>query len=265
MKMPTILQTAEDLEYPSTDGKPMAENTLQFQWIVTIHGNLDGLYLEGSNVFVAGDHFWYPVQGAPTIRVAPDVFVVFGRPKGHRSSYRQWREGGIAPQVTFEIRSPGNDDEEMDLKFEFYERYGVEEYYLFDPDNGDLQGWRRSGRKLLPIPNMDGWVSPRLGIKFDLSGSELVILRPDGQRFLTFAELMERKAQAERAAADAARAVTQAERAAADAARAVTQAERAAADAASAVTQAERATQQAQQRAERLAAQLRALGIEPSE
>ena len=94
--------------YPESDGQPIAENTLQFQWIVTIEGGLDALFINDPNVFVAGDLLWYPVEGEPTIRAAPDSMVVFGRPKGDRGSYSQWEEGGIPPQVVFEILSPGN-------------------------------------------------------------------------------------------------------------------------------------------------------------
>jgi membrane protein involved in colicin uptake len=36
---------------------------------------------------------------------------------------------------------------------------------------------------------MNGWVSPRLGIRFELTPDTLVIYRPDGQRFLTPVEL----------------------------------------------------------------------------
>lgn len=50
---------------------------------------------------------WYPVESHPEIRTAPDVLVVFGRPKGHRGSYKQWEEDNIPPQVVFEILSPG--------------------------------------------------------------------------------------------------------------------------------------------------------------
>ena len=78
--------------------------------------------------------------------------VVFGRPKGERGSYKQWEEGGIAPQVVFEILSPGNRLDEMIRKFRFYERYGVEEYYIYNPDNGDLVGWQRRDGGLEEIP-----------------------------------------------------------------------------------------------------------------
>ena len=64
----------------------MAENTLQAEWIVTIHGNLAILFKDEPNVFVAMDNFIYPVVGDNTICTAPDVYVAFGRPKGHRGS-----------------------------------------------------------------------------------------------------------------------------------------------------------------------------------
>src|SRR5687768_4537540 len=128
--MNSIVTTpSKPIVYPESDGQPMAENTLQFRWIVTIQGGLDALFANDPNVFVAGDLLWYPVDGEPTIRQAPDAMVVFGRPKGERGSYRQWEEGGVAPQVVFEVLSPGNRAGEMTRKSLFYERYGVEEYY----------------------------------------------------------------------------------------------------------------------------------------
>jgi len=94
--------------------------------------------------------------------------------------------------------------------------YGVEEYYIYNPDNGDLLGWRRGDGGLEEITEMNGHVSQRLGIRFEPGEgpNNLRILGPDGQRLLTHQELME-QVEAER------------------------------------------------QRAERLAARLRELGIEP--
>lgn len=108
-----------EIVYPDSDGQPRAENTLQFRWIVTIQGGLDALFAHDPNVFVAGDLLWYPVEGSNTIRVAPDVMVAFGRPKGYRGSCRQWDEGNIAPQVVFEVVSPGNRMGEMTQKVHF--------------------------------------------------------------------------------------------------------------------------------------------------
>jgi len=174
--------------YPDSDGQPMADNTKQFRCIVTIQGGLDALFQDHADIFVAGDLLWYPIEGDNKIRMAPDVMVVFGRPKGDRGSYQQWREDNISPQVVFEILSPGNRLAEMVRKLKFYERYGVEEYYVYDPDNIDLSGWLRSGSELNEIESMSGWVSPRLAIRFELA-SELEIYRPDGEKFLTYVEL----------------------------------------------------------------------------
>jgi Uma2 family endonuclease len=178
-----------DVDYPDSDGQPMAENTLQWEWIATIKHGLDELFRHDEDVFVAGDLLWYPVEGDNTTRTAPDALVAFGRLKGYRGSYMQWREGGVAPQVVFEVLSPGNRAGEMAKKFQFYETYGVEEYYVYDPDEHTLEGWLRDGAKLQPIPEMDGWVSPRLGVRFDLSRGDLTIYRPDGRPIATYLEL----------------------------------------------------------------------------
>ena len=70
--------TLPEIHYPDSDGKPMADNTKQFRWIQLYKGNLDVLFAPRDDVFVAGDLLWYPVQGQPKIRQAPDVFVAFG-------------------------------------------------------------------------------------------------------------------------------------------------------------------------------------------
>ena len=195
-----VVQTSPEIIYPDCDGNPMSDNTKQFRWIVTIKENLDLLFADNSDVFVAGDLLWYPVEGSNTIRVAADAMVVFGRSKGDRGSYQQWREDNIPPQVVFEILSPGNRLGEMSKKLKFYERYGVEEYYIYDPDKIDLTGWLRQEQQLEPIDEIQGWTSPKLGIKFELAPDTLVIYRPDGERFLEFGELDARRQAAEQRA-----------------------------------------------------------------
>ena len=229
------LSLARELLYPDSDGQPMADNTLQFRWIVLIKENLELLFADQPDVFVAGDLLWYPVEGHPEIRVAPDALVAFGRPKGERGSYQQWKEDNIAPQVVFEILSPGNRLKEMLKKQEFYHDYGVEEYYIYDPDRNDLHGLLRTGVGLRTIEEIQNWTSPRLGIRFVVTGTTLELYRPDGRPFLSFLELEQRAEQADQ------RAEQERQRA---------EQERQRAD-------------QEYQRAERLAAQLRALGIDP--
>jgi Uma2 family endonuclease len=234
--------TANPIVYPTSDGKPMAENTLQWRWIVTIVGGLRARFADDPNVFIAGDLLWYPVEGRPDIRVAPDGLVAFGRPRGERGAYLQWQEGNIAPQVVFEVLSPGNRGGEMARKFQFYQRYGVEEYYLYDPDDNTLAGWQRRDGELEAITPIQGWHSPLLGVSFGLGPSELELRYPDGRRFLSYEELY---AQSERARAAAGHEHERAER---ERERAEREHERA---------------ERERERAEHLAARLRALGIDP--
>jgi Uma2 family endonuclease len=163
MSKHTTVPVPADIDYPETDGQPMAENTLQFQWIVTIQGNLDELF---PAVFVAGDLFWYPVEGDNTICTAPDILVAFGRPKGYRGSYRQWEEGDVAPQVVFEVLSPGNRPGEMEARFAFYERYGVEEYYVIDPPQESVSRLAPARGKVAADRADGGLVQPPVGYSF---------------------------------------------------------------------------------------------------
>jgi Uma2 family endonuclease len=221
--------TSAQIDYPDSDGQPMADNTKQFRWIVVIKENLELLFVNQPEVFVAGDLLWYPVEGDNAIRQAPDVMVVVGRPKGDRGSYRQWQEDNLAPQVVFEILSPGNRVGEMLRKLGFYDRHGVEEYYIYDPDKLELTGLLRGEQGLEVIEEINGWVSPRLQIRFQITDEGLEIYRPDGQRFLTYSELgLELEQERSRADQERSRA------------------------------------EQAQEQVDRLAAQLRAAGLEPN-
>lgn len=193
------------LDYPESDGKPMAENTVQFDWIVFLYDNLATHFEDRPDVFVKGNQNWYPVEGNPDLVVAPDVYVVFGRPKGDRASWKQWEEDDTPLTVVFEVLSPKNTDPEMDQKLLFYEDYGVEEYYLFDPDTNALAVYLRKDlafKRVLPLP-AQGFVSPRLGVRFDLTGDELVVRYPDGRAFVTLSEETVAKLEARQEAATA--------------------------------------------------------------
>jgi len=260
-----------DDPYPESDGKPMAESTEQYEWLVKIKENLECLFAGDPAVFVAGDLFWYPVRDRSVAdAMAPDVMVAFGRPKGLRRCYKQWEEADIAPQVVFEIRSPSNGSKDMAEKLAYYDRFGVEEYYVYDPPRNTLEVWLRQDGRLQRMSHLKGWTSPRLGIRFDLGGKTLAIFDPQGQPFLTSVERAEwmrrEQARAEeahrRAELEAARAHeerTRADRVEALAAAAITRAEHEATQAAAASARAE----QERARAERLAERLRELGVEP--
>ncbi len=244
--MSTALQTpAAEIEYPDSDGRRMSENDLQYRWIVTIRGNLGVLFKDRPDVYVAADHLIYVKEGFPKLRRAPDTYVAFGRPKGDRGSYKVWREANVFPQVIFEILAPGNRTREMARKLLFYEKYGAEEYYVYDPDRITLLGYWRKPNGLLQEFSIAGqFVSPLLGIRFDMSGPELAVSFPDGSPFLTYDEMFEQyrvdheRLLAVQMQADAEQRCAEVER---------------------------RRAETAEQELQRLQAKLRAAGIDPNE
>ncbi len=187
----------------------MADNTRQWDYIALIKNGFDVLFQDRPDVFVGGDLLWYAQEGNPKERLAPDTLIAFGRPKGYRGSYKTWAENGVEPQVVFEVLSPSNTRAEMEKKLLFYERHGVEEYYEYDPDRGELLAWCRQGDEgLVPVPDVYAWVSPRTGVRFQMDGLDLILVRPDGRPFLNaiqmdgVAEKAKARAEQERARAD---------------------------------------------------------------
>src|SRR5262249_1443807 len=133
---------------------------------------------------------------------------------------------------------------EREQKYQLQSEVTTRSNHLYDPDSGDLEGWRRGGRALEGIAAMVGFVSPRLGIRFEPGAGpdRFTIIGPDGTPFRTVQEVIEQSEADQRYAAE------QTERAEVERQRAEAERQRAEAEC---------------QRAERYAAKLRALGIEP--
>jgi Uma2 family endonuclease len=123
------------------------------------------------------------------LRTAPDVMIAFGRPKGHRGSYRQWEEGGVAPQFVMEVLSQGNRVGEMTRKGTFYAAHGVEEYVIFDPDKGSLEILVRDGSDWDSVEEPNGWRSKLTDVTFFVDGKELIAVSPTGEKFETYVEI----------------------------------------------------------------------------
>jgi Uma2 family endonuclease len=114
-------------------------------------------------------------------------------------SYKQWEEDNIGPQVVFEILSQSNKTMQgklkMQEKFEFYQRYGVEEYYIYDPLALTLEVWLRAEEVLKRVSSsaLTSWVSPRMGIRMEWQpGQVWQLFDLQGKPFMSFLELSKR-------------------------------------------------------------------------
>lgn len=192
----------QDVEYPSSDGQPMAESDLHRKEMVDLIEALTRRYQDTSDVYVAGNLFLYYKQGDPRSVVAPDVFLVKGVPKGDRLTYKLWEEGRV-PSLVIEVTSNSTRNEDLARKKRCYESQGVEEYFLHDPE-GDylsprLQGYRLTGNRYEPIrPRPDGSLDSRTtGLTLKVEGLHLRLVDTvTGERLLRVGELGERLREA---------------------------------------------------------------------
>ena len=147
MSIPVVTPTAPAaVEYPSSDGKPMAESDAQRLTIVYATDALATWFAEREGVYVSGDLLIYYEVGNPRASIAPDVFVVYGVAKRERMTYRLWEERK-APAFVLEVASANTWREDEGAKRQVYERLGVREYYQYDP-TGEYLGTQLKGARL---------------------------------------------------------------------------------------------------------------------
>ena len=135
------------IEYPESDGKPMAENDPQLHAIHYAFGALLLRYRERPDVYVSADLLIYYEEGNPRVSVVPDVFVVFGVEDRMRGNYKVWEEGK-GPDFVLEVASPSTWREDVERKPGVYAGLGVREYFQYDP-TGEHYSPRLRGYRLV--------------------------------------------------------------------------------------------------------------------
>lgn len=170
-----------EIEYPSSDGKPMAETDQHRDDMVALIEGLKARYAPRADVYVAGNLLVYYEEGNPKARFAPDVFVVLGVPRRRRRVYKLWEEKK-PPSVVIEVTSRGTWLEDEGKKKALYARLGVPEYFLYDPLGEylepPLQGLKLEAGAYVPMRRgADGSLeSAALGMRLVLEGSRLRLI-----------------------------------------------------------------------------------------
>lgn len=219
--MATAFHPASVIDYPDSDGQPMAESDFQLRPLIYAVQSLRTYFQDRDDVYVSGNLFVYYEQGNPKAVVAPDVFVVIGAPRHDRPSYKLWEEPK-APDFVLEITSNSTYTEDQGVKRGVYALLGVREYWQYDP-TGDylkpvLQGFQLVERNYWPLPNRsepDGGLrmhSAVLGLELRVAEGELRFHDPaTGQKLHSHAEAEQAWQQAEMARQQAEQAWQQAE------------------------------------------------------
>jgi Uma2 family endonuclease len=190
-----------EIEYPESDGEPMAETDVHRDLMVDLIEGLKHHFQDDPMTYVTGNMLLYYLEGNPYVSVAPDVFVVRGVPKHRRRTYKVWEEGR-APDVVFEISSRGTWGKDLHKNPKIYAELGVREYYLFDPEYDYLEppflAYRLENGDYEKAAVVGGRIaSPVLGLDLVDTGKTLRLLDPRTGEFLpTFEEIEAARRQA---------------------------------------------------------------------
>ena len=186
------------VDYPSSDGKPLAENDAQLHAILYAVSALRVYYAAHADVYVSGDLLIYYEEGNPRVSVAPDAFVVFGVEDRMRMNYKVWEEGK-GPDFVLEVASRSTWREDVERKPGVYAGLGVREYFLYDP-RGEYLTPRLQGHRLVDgeyermsaVESIDRTLTMRsetLGLELRAKGGEMRFRDPaTGQDLLSHGE-----------------------------------------------------------------------------
>ncbi|MFM6063746.1 MAG: Uma2 family endonuclease, partial [Microcystis panniformis] len=155
----------------------------------------------------------------------------------NRRSWVIWREEGKYPNLIIEILSDSTAKVDREEKKQIYQDiFRTPDYFWFDPESLEFQGFTLISGQYQPItPNPQGWLwSQQLGLYLGLSANKLRYFTPEGELVPTPAE-------------------------------AAQQAENRVLEAENRVLEAENQVEQEKQKAAKLAAKLRELGIDTEE
>lgn len=204
MSMTTGVISSEEIFYPETDGKPMAETDTHRNLMIALIEALKDYFRNEPLVYVSGNLLVYFQKGDTSACVAPDVFVVKGVPKRERRIYRIWEEKET-PDFVLELTSRSTAFEDLQSKKQIYEQQlKVEEYFLFDPLGEYLTpallGYRLVEGQYSKIPLVKGKIeSEVLGLELGVQKGQIRLFEPDtGELLLNPIEQAEARRNAEK-------------------------------------------------------------------
>ena len=142
-------------EYPEIfyDEPEREDRVLQFPPLYRVIGILFEMYKDSPDVFATGDGFIFYDESDGNRRVGPDFLIAFGVDAVYirdskMPNYLVWKIGKV-PDFVMEVASPSTAENDLGHKRELYERLGVQEYWRFDHNDGELYGQPLAGERLV--------------------------------------------------------------------------------------------------------------------
>jgi Uma2 family endonuclease len=268
------------------DGVPLESYRHRIAMNVLIN-SLEQAWSDRNDFFAGGNMFVY--YSSAQVRNqdfrGPDFFVVLDVDgTKSRQGWVVWDEDGRYPDVIVELMSPSTAKVDKTIKKDIYERvFKTRDYFIFDPFNpSSLQGWRLDNNlRYEPIvPDDRGWLwcqtlglwlgtwegtinrQTAVWLRFYDSSGNLVLSPEEAAKAKEEQEKQRAEQEKQRAEQEKQRAEQEKQRAEQEKQRAEQEKQRAEQEKQRAEQEKQRAEQE-KQRADRLAAQLRTLGIDP--
>lgn len=192
-----------EVYYPSEEPKKMGETDYQHIQISVLEQQLRLFLSEKKDVYLASDLIVYYEEGNPNRRFAPDLMVCFDVENKKRRSYKLWEEK-VVPSAIIEVASEATWQKDVTTKRRLYEKLGVAEYYVIDPEYKYLPqpmlAYRLEFGELvrLSIQN-DRIFSEALGLEIVNTGEDFRFFDVEKNEFIsTVSEISSLKAEIER-------------------------------------------------------------------
>ncbi|MDB9529059.1 Uma2 family endonuclease [Oscillatoria sp. CS-180] len=194
----TNFSETEVVQCPPTDlwsDEPPLESDFHRDQISLLINILRELWGDRQDVYVSGNlTIYYNEQQIKSRDFrGPDFFVVLGTENKLRKSWVVWGEDGRYPNLIVEILSSSTKKVDRGLKKELYQNtFRTPDYFLFDPDHADLEGYHLlDGRYELIQVNERGHLwSQQLELYLGVHEGVLRFFDTDGQLVPTPAELV---------------------------------------------------------------------------
>jgi len=156
------VERLERLDLPSEDGMPMESNWHRIAMNLLID-SVHALRRDRDDYFAGGNMFIYfsLAQVRRKNYRGPDFFVVNNTDGSRkRDSWVVWDENGRYPDVIIELASPSTMTTDLTVKKDLYEQtFHTSDYFCYDPESGGLHGWHLTNNQYQPLmPNEHGWL-----------------------------------------------------------------------------------------------------------
>ena len=199
------------VEYPTSDGRPVAESPLHYKRLSDAQQALTKRFESQPCVYVGVNMLVYDHEGDPKRSLSPDLFVALDVEERDRDVYKLWEDESPAFVLELTSKTTHREDERKKAR---YSRWGVAEYFLYDPRaeyvKPPLQGFELVGGSYRAMATAvlsngkPGFTSGILGLGLWLDGLVLRFYDPEtGRNLLTHdEELVEANAKTAAVEAD---------------------------------------------------------------